>query len=339
MKEKFAAICVLAVLAAVPGLVFWYQEVYRPSRYPERVIAITGVAGSGAWTLERVSGLNYWWKSFAPATIHLQLHEQVVFQFHSADVFHQFYVPGLDIGPVSVEPGHVREVRFRPRKAGVFQYYCTSMCGGCHFYMRGWIVVTPPGEKPATPPAVTCPLCLPEFETPPEGDPIALGEHLYRAMACITCHGIGGRGGVENFNYIADTVPAHHLTAKKLFMSDAEDAETFLELVQNGVDVIDPPDPPDIARYPLVRSRVQAAIALIKNGKNAARLDPSGPEPPLQMPAWQDKLDPSKIQALLGYFVSLYPWDEDEPEESEPGGSAPTVAKPQSPANPAADAG
>ena len=58
------------VLAAVPGLVFVYQGIYRPSRYAERVINITGVGARGAWTLETVNGLNYWWKSFEPATIH-----------------------------------------------------------------------------------------------------------------------------------------------------------------------------------------------------------------------------------------------------------------------------
>ena len=78
MKEKFAVICVVVVLAAVPVLVFVYQGVYRPSRCSERVIDITGVGARGAWTLETVRGLNYWWKSFEPATIHIRLNEQVL---------------------------------------------------------------------------------------------------------------------------------------------------------------------------------------------------------------------------------------------------------------------
>ena len=39
-----------------------------------------------------------------------------------------------------------------------------------------------------------------------------------------------------------------------------------------------------------------------------------GFEPPLQMPAWKNKLSPQQIEAILGYFISLMPDEEDEPE-------------------------
>ena len=277
MKEKVAVICVLSVLAAVPGLVFFYQDIYRPSRYTEKVITVTGVANKGAWTLETVNGLNYWWKSFEAATIHLQLDDRVVFRLQSADVFHQFYVPELGIGPVNVNPGYVREIRFRAEKAGIFQYYCTSLCGACHFYMQGWIVITRPGEKPAVPRPIACSLCLPAFKKPTEVEVVALGEYLYQAMGCITCHGVAGRGGVKNYNYIKETVPAHHLTAEKLFLTGEDDRATFLGLLQKGADPGSPGEPPNISRYRLVMSRFTAAVELIEGGKNAARLDMAGP--------------------------------------------------------------
>lgn len=313
MKEKFAVICVLIVLTAVPGLVFFYQDIYRPSPDTEKVITITGIGNSGVWTLETVNGFNYWWKSFEPATIHLHLDDRVVFRFHSADVFHQFYVPELGIGPVNVHPGYVKEIRFRAEKAGVFHYYCTSLCGACHFYMQGWIVITRPGEKPAMPRPIACGLCLPAFEKPAEAEAVALGEYLYQAMGCVTCHGVEGRGGVKNYNYIKETVPAHHLMAEKLFLTGEDDRETFLGLLQKGADPSNPKIPPDITRYPLVMSRFKAAVELIENGKNAARLDVAGPDPPLQMPAWKDKLSRKEIYAVIGYFISLFPEDEDEP--------------------------
>ena len=311
MKEKHAVLSVVIVLIIVPCLVFWYQDVYRPSRHTDKVFVITGVGSRGAWTLERVNGLNYGWKSFTPATIHIQLNDSVVFQFHSADVFHQFYVPGLDIGPVDVVPGYVKEIRFKASKSGVFQYYCTTLCGTCHFYMQGWIIVTPPGKTPVSPPPVTCPLCLPELGGPPQQDPVALGEYLYRAMGCITCHGIDGRGGVNNYNYINKTVPAHNRFSEKIFLTDEEDAEIFLKMIQEGADLNKPAPPPDIVRYPVVKSRLNAALRLIENGKNAARLDMAGPEPPLQMPAWRHKLGRKDINAIMGYFVSLYPWEKE----------------------------
>ena len=311
MKEKLAVISVLLVLAAVPLMVFYYQEVYRPSRYTEKVITITGVGNRGAWTLKAVNGLNYWWKSFEPATIHLGLNEPVVLRFLSADVFHQFYVPELGIGPVNVDPGYVKEIRFKASKAGVYRYYCTSMCGGCHFYMQGWIVITPPGEKPAEPRPIACSLCLPAFQSPSEADAVALGEYLYQSMGCITCHGPEGRGGVANYNYIKKTVPNHDGTAAKIFLMDADDRQTFLTLIGTRADLANPEKPPDISRYRLVMSRFNAAVELIENGKNAARLDLDGPEPPLQMPAWKHKINRRQIYAIMGYFISLFPSDDD----------------------------
>jgi hypothetical protein len=118
---------------------------------------------------------------------------------------------------------------------------------------------------------------------------------------------------VKNYNYIKRTVPAHNRTAEKLFLMDEEDRETFLGLIQKGVDPGDPEEPPDISRYRLVTSRFEAAVELIENGKNAARLDLEGPDPPLQMPAWKDKLNRKEIHAVMGYFISLFPEDEDEP--------------------------
>jgi mono/diheme cytochrome c family protein len=311
MKEKLAVISVLLVLVAVPLMVFYYQKIYRPSRYSERVITITGVGNRGAWTLKSVSGLNYWWKSFEPATIHLGLNESVVLRFLSADVFHQFYVPALSIGPVDVDPGYVKEIRFKASRAGVFRYYCTSMCGGCHFYMQGWIVITPPGEKPAEPRPIACSLCLPTFENPSEADPVARGEYLYLSMGCVTCHGPEGRGGVTNFNYIKKTVPNHDRTAAKIFLTDGDDRRAFLTLIGTRADMANPDEPPDISRYRIVMSRFNAAVELIENGKNAARLDLNGPEPPLQMPAWKHKLDRGQIHAIMGYFISLFPADDD----------------------------
>jgi len=316
MKEKLAVICVLFVLTAVPGLVLVYHEIYRPWRCSERVINITGVGARGAWTLETVNGLNYWWKSFEPATIHMQQNENVVLRLLSADVFHQFYVPALGIGPVDVEPGYIKEIRYRAEKAGVFQYYCTSMCGGCHFYMQGWIVVTPAGQKPATPRPISCSLCLPTFERPAEAEAVALGEYLYQTMGCMTCHGIAGRGGIENYNYIKRTVPAHNRTAEKIFLTDAQDRQTFLDLIRQGVDLNEPDEPPDIARYRLVVARFNAAVELIKKGKEAARLDMAGPDPPLHMPAWRDKLSSRQICAIIGYFISLATDREEEAEEN-----------------------
>jgi len=94
--------------------------------------------------------------------------------------------------------------------------------------------------------------------------------------------------------------------------SSEEDARNFLDLIAEGADLNHLDEEPDISGFNVVMARFNAASDLIVQGKNAAPLDPSGPEPPLQMPAWKYKLDQRQVECILGYFVSLFPWDEEE---------------------------
>lgn len=316
MTEKVAALAVLASVAAVPALLAWYGIAYRPSTYPPetRVLNLTGVANRGIWTLDRVNNLNYWWKPFEPATVQLPLGARVVLRLHSADVVHQFYVPELRIGPVNVEPGHVTEVDFRADQEGVFQYFCTSLCGECHFYMTGWIVVTAPGKVAPRPKPITCPLCLPEPPPPADKGIVARGEYLYRQKACGACHGIEGRGGVPNYNYLNDEIIDHVHLATRLFLRDEEGANALVEwIAQHTLHTGE--HPPEVAGFAIVKARLEAALALIRDGKNAAKADMNGPDPPLQMPAWKVKLSESDILAILAYLITLQPWDDEEEEQ------------------------
>lgn len=316
MKEKLAALSVLVVILAVPGTIGWYQYVHVPAKNPPdvKVFDITGVAETGSWTLEHVNGFNYWWKRFTPMTLHLEVGDQVLLNLRSADLFHRFYVPALNLGPIDIKPGSVKQVRFRAERAGTYQYYCTSLCGGCHFYMTGWIVITPKGEVPANPEPIVCPLCFPGFDKPSYDEMVLLGEYFYLKLGCVTCHGIEGRGGVVNYNYINKTVPAHNTTAEKLFLSDRDDAEAFNALLMQHENLDDLDEEPDIPRFKFVASRLKAAKDLIRKGKYCAKLDPTGPDPPLQMPTWQAVLTDRDIDAVIAYFITLYPWEEDDEE-------------------------
>lgn len=331
--ERIATVAVAGVMVLVAAAVAWYGRAAVPGRdEPGTVVVnLTGVGASGVWTLEEVNGLNYWWKTFEPATLQLRQGDEVVLNLRSADLFHSFYAPGLGVGPVEVEPGHRRTVRFRAERAGVYQYYCTSMCGTCHFYMRGWIVVTAPGEEPVHPPPVVCQQCLPDGaaaaragdlakpgEITEPAELVAHGAFLYLQKGCVTCHGPEGRGGVPNPNSTIREPPAHDATAQKLFLASAEDAEAFIEVVARAPELPEPQDlerlaePPDIDRFPIVRTRFLNAREIVRLGRYTAKLDPAGPEPPLQMPAWEFLLGERDIDALLVYFVSLYDWEAEE---------------------------
>ena len=314
LRERIALLLVVAPAGLVAVGVVWYGQAAVPGAGEPgvAVVNLTGVASAGVWALDDVNGLNYWWKRFEPATVFLREGDEVVLNLRSADLFHQLYIPSFAVGPVDVEPGHMATVRFKATRSGVFQYYCTSMCGTCHFYMRGWIVVTPVGREPVKPPPILCSFCLIGDEPdPPAGDLLALGEFLYRRKGCTTCHGLQGRGGIVNDNSTGGTVPAHVDMAEKLFIRSHEDARSFIALLQSAADLETAGEENDIRGFAIVRTRIENARQIVRQGRYSAKLDPDGPEPPLQMPAWQYLIEEREIDALLGYFISLYPWEDD----------------------------
>ena len=115
---------------------------------------------------------------------------------------------------------------------------------------------------------------------------------------------------MENVNSAYHVIPAHNTTADKLFLQSPEDAEAFIDLIQQTTDLSALKEPPEIERYPLVKARFENAEEIIRQGRYSARLQPDGPEPPLQMPAWQHLIEERQIDALLVYFVSLQPWQD-----------------------------
>lgn len=313
-RDKLLALLLLLLAAAEAAAIAWYRKAAVPGANEPgaAVFNLTGVAGRGVWTLEEVNGLNYWWKDFEPAVLYVPAGSEVVINLRSADLYHQFYIPGFTVEPVDIEPGHMRTVRFRADRAGVFQYYCTAMCGSCHFYMRGWLVVTAAGSEPVRPPRILCGRCRDEL--PPmraDAGLVEQGAWLYEANGCSTCHGPEGRGGVDNVNANNSPVPRHDTTAQKLFLATAEDAEAFEELLEAHAGLEGLEEEPEIAGFPLVRARYENAREIIRHGRYSGKLNPVGPEPPLQMPAWQYLVGDREIDALLAYFVSLYPWNDD----------------------------
>ncbi len=310
--ERIAALVVVLPLVLGSAAIAWYRHAATPGVGEPGVVVfnLTGVASTGVWTLDDVNGLNYWWKTFEPATLSVREGDTVLVNLRSADLLHRFYIPQFGVGPVDVEPGHMVSVRFTANRAGVFQYYCTALCGTCHFYMRGWVVVTAAGEEPITPPRIGCPLCLPDVGPRPVTEELVqIGSYLYRQKGCITCHGPEGHGGVVNPNSANSPVPPHDTTAQKLFLAGPEDADALLALIQRAPDLGAVEEDDDISRFPVVRTRYLNAKQIIRGGRYSAKADPAGPEPPLQMPAWQHLVEERDIDALLSYFISLYDWE------------------------------
>ena len=136
------------------------------------------------------------------------------------------------------------------------------------------------------------------------------GKQLFDSMGCAACHGPEGSGRINNLNYVLGTVPSLNQMADRLMLFDPEDARVAVELLERGTDLasLEQASPfPDYGRFV---AQYGAVVGVIKNGATAAKLDPSGITPPLQMPPWVDRLSDEDIRALLAYLIELYDWEE-----------------------------
>jgi len=144
---------------------------------------------------------------------------------------------------------------------------------------------------------------------------VAHGEYLYRRMACGACHGPEGRGGVANYNYVQGHIVDHVHLATRMFLRDAASAARFVDWLAQQQSGEAPAPETELSGFGIVRARLEAAMALVRDGKNAARADLDGPVPPLQMPAWKHRLTDAQIRSIMAYLVSLNPWDEEEEQD------------------------
>lgn len=322
MNGKTAEI--IAVVTTILGCAFaivwpfFHEESSVRATAPPgaQIIMLTGVAVTGTWTQEDVNASNYWTKSFPPARPILHAGEPTFFRLKSSDVVHTFYCPGLGIGPLEVHAGHVVEVVVTPEKEGVFGYYCTTMCGDPHFGMRGEFIVQGNEESvPRPSPGVGKYWLEPP---PPQGaSRAARGKWLYRRMGCVACHGPEGRGGVPNWNYVKDTVPPLNTLAERLMLFEPEDVEAVVEEMERGVDLKSLVDDPPVPRFNVVLAQYNSVRDVIRRGNPAGKKDPQGVVPPLDMPAWGQRLSDADIDYIIAYLLTLQPWEEEEEEEED----------------------
>lgn len=316
VQEVLAVLSTLAVLAGLPLVVWAYQE----SRAPDsaRLIELTGVMKDGVWTDETVNASNFPFRSFRPAEIVVKVGEPVVLRLTSADVTHSFYVPELGIGPIEVYPGHVVDVPFEAEHPGNFTYYCTLVCGDCHHFMRGTFRVvgsdgeTDVGTDQGYPDASETSSCPVHEEEVRLASLSARGAYLFRAKGCVSCHGKGGQGGIDNPNYIKGDVPALDALAEKMFLFEKEDCDAVVDLIEEGADLASLTEEPPFPRYGVFLAQYNAVRDLIRNGNPAGKKDPNGPIPPLHMPAWDNHLSTDDIDAIIVYLLEQFEWDDEE---------------------------
>lgn len=308
---------VAITMAGLIGIPIWVQAYNRSLDPPDRrVIRLTGVMKDGAWTLENVTATNYGLKTFSRAEVVIEPGERVLFRLTSADVTHGFYVPQLGLGPVVIAPGHVEEISFDADTTGVFMYYCTTVCGDCHHFMRGNIVIGSSSSQQADVGMESMSeenACVHGTHVPHEtSDLVARGRAVFDAKGCAACHGTSGRGGVYNPNYINDTVPNLNMLADRMYLFDEIDAETIIKMLEQGDDLQNALEDPPFRRYNRFLAQYESVRNVIRDGKPAARKDTSWVHPPLNMPSWEAVIADEDIDAVIAYLLSEFPWEEEE---------------------------
>lgn len=144
--ELIAFIVIILIFVGLPMAIWWYEDTYLPSRYPEgtKIIKLSAKVSQDKclWTLEDINGFNYWWKKFKFADeIFVNEGDSVVFRVKSADVMHSFAIPRFRIGPYEIEAGKPKETTFEAERVGKFKYLCWLWCSDCHSDLNGRVVV------------------------------------------------------------------------------------------------------------------------------------------------------------------------------------------------------
>lgn len=315
VQERLSRLASIAIVVILPLWIWWYQDKHVPDSYPKeaKLFNLTGLGSEGRWTLEEVRGYDYWWKSFSPATIDVAEGDLVVLRLKSADATHIFYAPTLGIGPVSIEPGHVEVVSFRAATRGIHEYYCMAVCGDCHFFMRGRIIVGVENRPDTIICSTRFPLHQHELGEPTTSSLEDRGESLFHNVGCFACHGQAGKGGVPNPNYVRRTVPALTTLARTLSLVDKDAAERLAHLIEDGKNADQMADmDTGIPRQSLVLAKYQIVRDVIAKGRIPLRADTLSFEPPLSMPMWSQKLSERDIDALIVYLLKQQSWEEDD---------------------------
>lgn len=89
---------------------------------------------------------------FAPDNIEgAQVGDTVLFHVTNIeqdwDIVHGFAVLGAENSELIIAPGATRTLRWVPKAAGVYPFYCTDFCSALHQEMQGYIRVSPAGSS------------------------------------------------------------------------------------------------------------------------------------------------------------------------------------------------
>lgn len=158
-----------------------------------RTMAIGDPPTAGAKPDLRIIAHQWWWEIIylksgvtTANEIHVPIGKQLLVDFRSADVIHDFWVPELG-RKIDIVPGHPNRLWIEADHGGTFIGACAEFCGNEHAWMRILVIADPPGEYAAWIKQQSA--MPPKPVTPAE----QLGAKIYRESICTNCHlrGVG----------------------------------------------------------------------------------------------------------------------------------------------------
>ena len=153
---------------------FWgasiYAALYLP---PDDALQINVVGKQWMWKFQHLEGRQEIDELHVPTGRPVRLH------MTSEDVIHSLFVPAFRTKMDAV-PGRYTGLWFEATKPGEYPLYCAEYCGTLHSGMIGKVIALEPTDFQAW---------LAGAEPGAGGMPVAaLGERVYQAQGCPTCH-------------------------------------------------------------------------------------------------------------------------------------------------------
>jgi cytochrome c oxidase subunit 2 len=145
-----------------------------------------------------VIGHQWWWEVHYPKSgvvtaneIHMVAGQRYLFQFESADVIHDFWVPQLG-RKIDMIPGHPNQMFMQADQVGTYSGACAEYCGAEHAWMRIRVLVQSPTDFNSWLQAQT------EVPALPTTGDAAKGAQFFQQLTCTSCHAIAGTPAQAN---------------------------------------------------------------------------------------------------------------------------------------------
>ncbi len=145
-----------------------------------------------------ITGHQWWWEVYYPATgvtaaneVHLQINKNLLIEFHSADVIHDWWVPEFG-NKMDVVPGRNNYIWLNITGKGNYVGACSEFCGSEHAWMRIKVVAE---EEPA----FRAWLDANKKTANMPSDELAMkGMILFQSRSCGSCHRISGTPSIAS---------------------------------------------------------------------------------------------------------------------------------------------